>query len=46
LWQTTGKKREAYQALAKVYRWFTEGPDTPDLKEARSLLDTNSVEPG
>jgi len=39
LWQTPGKKREAYQALAKVYRWFTEGSDTPDLKEARSLLD-------
>jgi adenylate cyclase len=39
LWQTTGKKREADHALAKVYRWFTECPDTPDLKEARSLLD-------
>jgi hypothetical protein len=39
LWQTTAKKREDYHAPAKVYRWFTEGPDTPDLKKGRSLLD-------
>jgi predicted ATPase len=25
--------------LAPVYAWFTEGFDTPDLKEARALLD-------
>ena len=24
--------------LAKIYRWFTEGFDTVDLKEARVLL--------
>jgi hypothetical protein len=25
--------------LAPVYRWFTEGHDTLDLKEAKTLLD-------
>jgi predicted ATPase len=30
---------EARDVLAPVYGWFTEGFDTPDLKEARALLD-------
>jgi len=25
--------------LAPVFGWFTEGFDTPDLKEAKALLD-------
>jgi hypothetical protein len=25
--------------LAEVYGWFTEGFDTPDLREAQALLD-------
>jgi hypothetical protein len=25
--------------LAKIYGWFTEGFDTADLKDAKSLLD-------
>jgi len=25
--------------LAKLYGWFTEGFDTPDLKAAKQLLD-------
>jgi hypothetical protein len=25
--------------LAGIYDWFTEGFDTPDLKEARALLE-------
>jgi hypothetical protein len=25
--------------LAPVYEWFTEGFDTPDLKEAKALLE-------
>ncbi len=29
---------EARDLLAPVYGWFTEGFDTPDLKEARALL--------
>jgi predicted ATPase len=38
LYQRQGKKREARQMLAESYDWFTEGFDTGDLKEARSLL--------
>jgi predicted ATPase len=30
---------EARDLLAPVYGWFTEGFDTPDLKEAKKLLD-------
>jgi predicted ATPase len=30
---------EARELLAPVYGWFTEGFDTLDLKEAKSLLD-------
>jgi len=30
---------EAHALLASVYGWFTEGFDTPDLKEAKALLD-------
>ncbi len=33
-----GKKRDSYDLLAPVYSWFTEGFDTPDLKEAKALL--------
>ena len=34
-----GRHTEARDLLAPVYGWFTEGFDTPDLKEAKSLLD-------
>jgi predicted ATPase len=30
---------EALDLLAPIYGWFTEGFDTPDLKEAKGLLD-------
>ena len=30
-----GRRAEARDLLAPVYGWFTEGFDTPDLKEAR-----------
>ena len=39
LWQQQGKYTEAYDLLAPVYGWFTEGFDTPDLREARALLE-------
>jgi predicted ATPase len=39
LWQQQVKRTEARQLLADVYGWFTEGFDTPDLQEARALLD-------
>ena len=34
-----GERQEAHDLLAPVYGWFTEGFDTPDLKEAKALLD-------
>jgi len=34
-----GRRREARDLLAPVYGWFTEGFDTPDLREAKALLD-------
>jgi predicted ATPase len=30
---------EAYELLAPVYGWFTDGFDTRDLREAKALLD-------
>jgi class 3 adenylate cyclase/predicted ATPase len=39
LWQQQGKRAEAYDLLAPVYGWFTEGFDTADLQEAKTLLD-------
>lgn len=38
LWNRQGKKREAYNRLAAVFAWFTEGVDCVDLQEARTLL--------
>jgi predicted ATPase len=34
-----GRRAEARDLLAPVYAWFTEGFGTPDLKEAKALLD-------
>src|SRR5262249_11306843 len=34
LWQQQGKRGEAYELLAPLYGWFTEGFDTADLQEA------------
>jgi predicted ATPase len=34
-----GRRDAAGDLLAPVYGWFTEGFDTPDLKEARALID-------
>ena len=39
LWQQQGKRTEAYELLAPIYGWFTEGFDTADLQEARALLE-------
>ncbi|NIN69149.1 MAG: AAA family ATPase, partial [Anaerolineae bacterium] len=39
LLQKQGKREEARQLLSEIYGWFTEGFDTPDLKEAKALLD-------
>ena len=39
LWQQQGKRTEAYELLAPIYGWFTEGFDTADLQEAKALLE-------
>jgi class 3 adenylate cyclase/tetratricopeptide (TPR) repeat protein/energy-coupling factor transporter ATP-binding protein EcfA2 len=39
LWGEQGRRAEARDLLAPVYGWFTEGFDTPDLKDAKTLLD-------
>ncbi|HMB78263.1 MAG TPA: hypothetical protein VKN76_17860, partial [Kiloniellaceae bacterium] len=39
LWDKQGRSSEAYDVLAPVYSWFTEGHDTRDLLDARQLLE-------
>jgi hypothetical protein len=39
LWQGQGKRQEAYDLLAPIYNWFTEGFATRELTEAKALLD-------
>ena len=39
LWGKQGGRGRARDLLTPVYGWFTEGVDTPDLKEAKALLD-------
>jgi predicted ATPase len=39
LWRDQGRRTEAYDLLAAIYNWFSEGFDAPILKEARALLD-------
>lgn len=42
LWYRQGKKDEARRLLAGIYGGFTEGFNTPDLQDARTLLDALS----
>jgi predicted ATPase len=39
LWREQGKRNEARDVLTPVYNWFSEGFDTLDQKEAKTLLD-------
>ena len=39
LWRDQGKRRHAPDLLAAVYGWFSEGFDTLDLRQARTLLE-------
>jgi predicted ATPase len=39
LWRDQSKRAEALELLTPVYSWFTEGFDTLDLREAKTLLD-------
>jgi tetratricopeptide (TPR) repeat protein len=34
-----GERRKAQDILAPIYGWFTEGFETPDLQDAKNLLD-------
>jgi predicted ATPase len=38
--QRQGKVAEARALIGDVYSWFTEGFDTPDLRDARTLLES------
>ncbi|MSO75726.1 MAG: adenylate/guanylate cyclase domain-containing protein [Alphaproteobacteria bacterium] len=40
LWRDEGRRDEARDLLAPLYGWFAEGLDTPDLVEAKTLLDS------
>jgi predicted ATPase len=42
LWQQQGKRGAARELLAPIYGWFTEGFDTADLQEAKTLLEEMS----
>jgi predicted ATPase len=39
LWGEQGRRTKAWNVLAPLYGWFTEGLGTADLKEARARLD-------
>ncbi len=43
LLRTQGKHDDARGLLAPIYSWFTEGPDTADLRDAKALLDELSA---
>jgi len=38
-WHDEGRYVEANSLLQPIYAWFVEGFDTPDLKDAKALLD-------
>ena len=38
-WHDEGRSFEAISLLQPTYSWFVEGFDTPDLKDAKTLLD-------
>lgn len=37
LWRDQGRRTEARELPTPIYRWFTEGFDTCDLKEAQCV---------
>lgn len=39
LWQQEGRREDARELLLPIYSWFTEGFDTADLQDARTLAD-------
>jgi adenylate cyclase len=45
LWAGRGERRKARELLGPIYDWFTEGFDTPDLREAKTLLQGLALPP-
>jgi predicted ATPase len=39
LWLAPGKRTGARESLVPIYEWFSEGFDTVDLQDARTLLE-------
>jgi len=39
LWQQQGRDIEAFNLLRSIYDQFTEGFDTPDLLDAKAIMD-------
>jgi class 3 adenylate cyclase/predicted ATPase len=39
IWREQNRHHQAHDLLSRVYSQFTEGLDTPDLKDAKALLD-------
>ena len=39
VWKDAGKFEQAADLLTPIYNWFTEGFETPDLFDAKALLD-------
>jgi len=46
LLRDTGRRDEARTMLAEIYKWFTEGFDTADLRDAKALLEELSINGG
>jgi predicted ATPase len=46
LWLNQGKRGDAHQLVGAIYGQFTEGFDTPDLTEARAMLECLSGSSG
>ena len=45
LWAGRGERAEARDLLAPVYGWFAEGFGTPDLEQAKALLEELASDP-
>jgi predicted ATPase len=43
LWRDQNRRNEAHDVLRQTYDRFTEGLDTPDLREAKALMDELDV---
>jgi predicted ATPase len=39
LWRDQGRRDDARDLLSPIYHWFTTGLETPDLTDAKALLD-------